>query len=1000
MQRGPSTASSFITQALSLPLLAKELNEQLRSIWPPSPACLDHAPLAITWEMTRIAIHCGVDLREFDLEYDPGPAGSWWHDRDQFMSMIEKHPLFCGKELPAASDMDAWNAAMHSFKTGDKSVILVAELERHSVGKAQSFKLKPRPLGLERGHRLDRRFGADRFFELILPPRQLNVKKAVKEAELEALSQWLSGQHHDFLSRTWLPIFVRDDKKRVKDLGTVATSKGVPVQRVTFFSVNGYQFRPRGFPTLEEAEDPKRRSELSYADFLQWAVALGDSAGQAIPKLFSRISLSLSRNIPTVVLEKHQMTHCSSDLLPYPDGGEKVMNDGVGTMSRGLAEKIWYCIRPDSHPADTPSAFQGRIGSAKGLWIIDPLDSSDDIWIKTYPSQRKFACPFDDVHHRTFEVIGWPKKLSTAYLNQQVILILEARSKDPEKMRRVVGKHLMTTITEELDQQMRALDDPLNYILLMDRYGVVRTVDRQTHDCVQYIGGMPNSKSEAVITLLASGFQPRMKYVREAIWEMHESQMTLLQNKQKIHVPCSTYAYMAADFAHVLQPGEIHLSFSEKFAAGDFSDTLLEGMDVLVARLPAHFPSDIQKVRVVSKPELRKLKDIVIFPTLGPYPLADLLSGGDYDGDKAWVCWDQDIVSNFENEPQHPPEYDFVAEGYLEKEKLCYHDKSVASKEAIVMGSLLSNLVDQAKAGTTFTDAAWERFRKDRLQKHGDYDKPEYKNATMDDTKNNKRPQDMHILDYLKFEVAQGPIMEANKAFSKALGREDDTVLDWDLTSVSNEVEMRMDRGLWKELSQSLRTELQALFDEWDCTKARMRKDQVAGLPYQRFIKATWTKWLEIAPAPHLRQHEAISGMNERWSRNPTLDKLQEAKDGKDDDWSAQFSQWNLFKASFTFFAFYRRNYTFAWETAGRQLCHIKCRIASEVGDRANTSSVLVSPRVWAAMKPNSKHILAQMAKMNDARQDVFYDDEDDGDDVDCLDYYEQEYADSIIGDD
>lgn len=61
----------------------------------------------------------------------------------------------------------------------------------------------------------------------------------------------------------------------------------------------------------------------------------------------------------------------------------------------------------------------------------------------------------------------------------------------------------------------------------------------------------------------------------------------------------STYAFMIADPLAILEEGEIHLGFSAAFTdkVSEFSDTMLNDMDILVARLPAHLPSDIQKVR-------------------------------------------------------------------------------------------------------------------------------------------------------------------------------------------------------------------------------------------------------------------------------------------------------------------------------------------------------------------------------------------------------------------
>lgn len=65
-----------------------------------------------------------------------------------------------------------------------------------------------------------------------------------------------------------------------------------------------------------------------------------------------------------------------------------------------------------------------------------------------------------------------------------------------------------------------------------------------------------------------------------------------------IAVGKSTSALMIADPLGVLEPNEIHLCFSSKFRdpKSRWEDVMLHDTDVLVARLPALLPSDIQKV--------------------------------------------------------------------------------------------------------------------------------------------------------------------------------------------------------------------------------------------------------------------------------------------------------------------------------------------------------------------------------------------------------------------
>lgn len=55
---------------------------------------------------------------------------------------------------------------------------------------------------------------------------------------------------------------------------------------------------------------------------------------------------------------------------------------------------------------------------------------------------------------------------------------------------------------------------------------------------------------------------------------------------------------MIADPLAILEEDEIHLGFSNSFrdSKSGFDETMLHDVEALVARLPAHLPSDIQKV--------------------------------------------------------------------------------------------------------------------------------------------------------------------------------------------------------------------------------------------------------------------------------------------------------------------------------------------------------------------------------------------------------------------
>lgn len=86
--------------------------------------------------------------------------------------------------------------------------------------------------------------------------------------------------------------------------------------------------------------------------------------------------------------------------------------------------------------------------------------------------------------------------------------------------------------------------------------------------------------------------------MKDLAWDATRRNCERLEQKLSIGVGQSAYAYITCDPLNVLEEREVHLGFSKTFydQKTKFQDTMLHGMDVLVARLPALLPSDIQRV--------------------------------------------------------------------------------------------------------------------------------------------------------------------------------------------------------------------------------------------------------------------------------------------------------------------------------------------------------------------------------------------------------------------
>lgn len=219
--------------------------------------------------------------------------------------MHASHGPFVGKSLPPASEAQAWDLALNGFQSdltkgiGNKVVTLSAELVPRSRDTGPLFEFRLNPLKLDPlGHRLSRRFGADRFLEIIMPSPfslqdGLSSSEQHKNCALDFI-QWLTGSIHHFLGRTWSAFYCRDFKKTSQS----TNAKSSYLQRVFLFATDGDSFRvpdqPGVIPPPQEALTPESRTKMELHELLDWAIDLKRNSKMSLPKLFNRISLSES----------------------------------------------------------------------------------------------------------------------------------------------------------------------------------------------------------------------------------------------------------------------------------------------------------------------------------------------------------------------------------------------------------------------------------------------------------------------------------------------------------------------------------------------------------------------------------------------------------------------------------------------------------------------------------------------------------------------------------
>ncbi|KAL2128099.1 hypothetical protein VTI74DRAFT_9740 [Chaetomium olivicolor] len=981
------------------------LQRRLQNIWPKFPGWLHDAPLAVAWEVTRICQHCKVDLEHPSLQYNPKWATS---GMDVIWRDLHENNLFRGKSFPERPAAEVFAAALTTFETRGNAVVMSAALEFNPDTTGPLFLVDMRPLRFEEGCRLTRRFGPDRFMEVLVPsPNGLNASAVVKDGGSEEIIRWLA-RPHSLVGRQWQAFYSKDAGYRnpAKELRLGPDAKPSFKERVHFFAENGHSFRRAGITSRHEIptdDTVQRRTQLSVSMMLDWLLNLERNEDQPHLKLFSRIQLGLSKTFPAVTFEPDQIHHHSVDILS-PVG--KVMNDGIGRMSRSVARKI----RDALGLSDIPSAIQGRMGSAKGMWLMDVADARDEDWIETYPSQRKWECDNPDPFHRTLEIRSVSSELKPAALNLQFLPVLEDRAKDKERMRRAIAARLENGLKKQFESQKAAFKSPLLFRQWVNENSNSRS-ERVKHGQVPFLGGLPENKGEILSFLLNSGFDRKQKYVQELAWELQKQRCDILRTKLNIRVGRSAYVYMVVDFWGVLDENEVHIGFSSKFRdeSDDVSYTLLADCDVLVARSPAHFVSDVQKVRAVFKPELHALKDVIVFSAKGNVPLADKLSGGDYDGDLAWVCWDPDIVENFVNadvpvEPdlsaylgkdkttfkdlvhrtghtgeraRHEAVYDMINKSFQfamqpnylgictnYKERVCYHNNNVNDTAAVTLSSLVGKLVDQSKQGIIFNRASWDRLRRELFNGKTFFEDPAYKGDVWSSPR-----EPRHIIDYLRFAVANPAIDRQLEALHKAMQAskqdtaepQEDTAHWWDpdLAVYYVNFEALTEKSeSFKTLFDALKKALGAVEREWKILMNKSARDPAANQPYPYKVRQLYAQWLAIEP-------RALSHTGSIRLDADTAALLEQPYLAERGPGAAGTSYWALLKASVAFKLFYRTNPKFVWQMAGAQLAFIKAQMsASAAGVRSDQMPLLVTPLMYAGLMPDGRFVKQYIARL------------------------------------
>ena len=892
---------------------------------------------------------------------------------------------------PKMSSREAWRCANNEFRGPSKelSVVLSGTLEWASGRESDAFRIHLSPLKIAEGCRFHRKYGADRFLTLRIPtpPREVFRRHGIKGSSFqEAVVEWLAGTEHEIAGRAWRAFWVDTAQRNIR-----RRNRSIYDEEESLKKEKVLEYRVVLFAVRSCAPSSSELADTTIQDFIAWHIPINANIRSTDLKTYQRLKLGLSQTVPSAVIERLEFANPGDKISSM----HKVMNDGCARISRSLAEAIAKSLGVNS----PPSVFQARIGGAKGLWMVE----CDETMRTTYPEQmsyRNFCIevtpsqlkikphPCDrigaDEHQRTFEIVDHSVPTRAASLNEQITSILHDRGVPPAVLREML---LLDSATYH-EGLFRAMNQTLS---LREWIGSNKQAPR-TAESIPSHGSIPRARDEQAIILLESGFtQDDCPMLVSRVKDFLKDKLEGYVAKMQIRVPLSTYMYCIADPLGVLEEGEVHVGFSETWTdpGTGFSNNMLHELDVLVGRLPAHLPSDVQRLRAVFKLELSNYKDVMIFPTKGTTSVAELLSGGDYDGDMPLLIWDARIVDHFRNAKipdMRPSEAECGLEqkwtklsnifssrasipmaseittflykcfefnlhqsklGFCttEHEMVAYQDRSLASFGAVKLATLAGYLVDSAKQGYMLSDAAWAKFKGEVNPKP--LGKPAYKQTDL-----SCRPKEIaHVMDYLKFDVA---IPEMNRTIAKfhqvwpvKISNETEEALKAPMSNlhmhaIRSEALRDVIRDLQKDVKR-IKQEWGRLMSPAKSETSESMKREVKELSFGQAVATLHQSFCAIKPRQC--EHE----LSNHWAAE------------KD----KPLSHWNILRASCLYAHKTGPEDVCPWYLGGTELCHI---MVSQAGP-----SRTVKFDIYNSYRVDPKFVKRVFAREEDDAEDVLF---------------------------
>ncbi|RAW32219.1 hypothetical protein PC110_g11433 [Phytophthora cactorum] len=414
-------------------------------------------------------------------------------------------------------------------------------------------------------------------------------------------------------SENFMYVYFRDDNMERLDFRSVTMlerirnvlKNGIEIPHVR----GGLKFRFLGCSLSQVRNSSAIFTRLDHHTVRSW---IGDLSQLTSPaKYLKRLGQAFSSTKETFEVNQSVLDNPVEDI----ENDQYVFTDGCGEIALVGAESIVKELQL----LYTPSAFQIRLGGAKGVLVVsdlgNPKPSREDA-IVLRKSMSKFTSK-----HTMLEIVACAGK-SEAYLTRQSVLILNDLGIDED---------VFMEMQEEFLSDLRSL-------IASDDGAYFELTAVLPPSVIWWIDVLVRKLEVKILV---------DEYLSSLARTIYHYRLANTVMRARIPIAKGRTLMGVADFTGTLEYGEVFVQYSETDEEfGTDSYVVLDDVDVAVHRSPCHHPGDIRVLRCRAEvpPQLRQLKDCIVFPSKGPRPHPDECTGGDLDGDMFVVIWDKRLI--------------------------------------------------------------------------------------------------------------------------------------------------------------------------------------------------------------------------------------------------------------------------------------------------------------------------------------------------------------------